>query len=138
MLISFELTMPNVGSWNGKWTGQPDKHFLVKNLRNNESDKIPLKDGMASFYYNFGDGWGANVTAEVVDGIEAAKRRKASKGFCGYDWMVNEIIQFGRIKDRQERIEKTKSRNIEAEIKADVDNQMASADTMCNNLDYNF
>lgn len=103
-MVSFELTMPNVGSWNGKWTGADKKYFLIKNLSKSQVANIPFKDDRASFYYNFGDGWGANVSAEIVDAKEATRRRKNSKGFAGYDWMVDEIIKHGRILSRDERL----------------------------------
>ena len=78
-MVSFELTMPNVGSWNGKWTGADKKYFLIKNLSKSELANIAFKDGRVSFYYNFGDGWGANVAAEIVDGKEAIRRPKTQK-----------------------------------------------------------
>jgi hypothetical protein len=103
-MVSFELTMPNVGSWNGKWTGADQKYFLIKNLSKSQLANIPFKDGRVSFYYNFGDGWGANVAVELVDAKEAKRRRKNSKGFASYDWMVDEIIEHGRILSRDERL----------------------------------
>ena len=47
--------------------------------------------------YDFGDGWRANITAEIVTGKEASKIRRKSIGFCGYDWMVSSIMSKGRI-----------------------------------------
>lgn len=32
-----------------------------------------------------------------VDSREAARMRKESKGFCGYNWMVDSIISYGEI-----------------------------------------
>ena len=29
-MIIFELTFPNRGSWNGKWSGEKDRHIIVK------------------------------------------------------------------------------------------------------------
>lgn len=104
--ISFELTMPNVGSWNGKWTGADKKYFIIKKISdryfNKEEHFKDLREkGSDSWYYNFGDGWGANVHAEIIDGYEARKRRKQSKGFAGYDWMVESIIMNGEIKPKK-------------------------------------
>ena len=59
----------------------------------------------ASFYYDFQDGWGASVCVEKMAAIDGQKIMRKSKGFCGYDWMIDEIIQLGRIKTRAERIE---------------------------------
>jgi hypothetical protein len=99
--LSFELTMPNVGSWNGKWSGSERKYYILKSV----SDKFfrntiePFLDGKnhQNFYYNFGDGWGANVELQIVDSTESRKRRKLSKGFAGYDWMVDSIVLHGTI-----------------------------------------
>jgi len=114
--LSFELTMPNVGSWNGKWTGAERKYFVIRKFDNKTADKImedaktsPIYEGFftrreigntppsKSHYYNFGDGWGANVRIEQVDAKEANKRRKNSAGFCGYEWMIDSIIRFDEI-----------------------------------------
>jgi hypothetical protein len=89
--------MPNVGSWNGKWTGATKQYFLVKSFKDREALAFMGVAQVNSWYYNFGDGWGANVKAEVVDAKEAARRRKVSSGFCGYDWMVKSIIENNKI-----------------------------------------
>lgn len=101
MKVSFELTMPNVGSWNGKWTGAAKKYWVIKSFRGHEANRIlghHFQEGQKkSFYYNFGDGWGANVMMEVVDASEARKRAKNSAGFCGYEWMITSILKHGKI-----------------------------------------
>ena len=95
--------MPNTGSWNGKWSGAEKKYYIIKTFTNgvfkNTVDK--LLDGKTSnrFYYNFGDGWGANVEMQIIDAKEATKRRKLSNGFCGYDWMIDSILIKGKITD---------------------------------------
>lgn len=83
--------MPNIGSWNGKWTGSDKKYFVIRK-------KIGYTKPRKDYYYNFGDGWGANVCIEQVDAKEAAKRRKISSGFCGYEWMIDSIIIHGNIR----------------------------------------
>lgn len=105
-LISFELTMPNNNSWNGRWSGEGKKYFVIRKFDKKTSEKLLEKTvGMcASHYYNFGDGWGANVKVQKVDAKEANKRRKISSGFCGYDWMIDEIILHGKILEREERM----------------------------------
>jgi hypothetical protein len=108
MLISFELTMPNVGSWNGKWTGADKKYYIIKNVSTSYVKKQVffkklLEKKTDNWYYRWNDGWGANVEAEIVDAAEAHKRRKMSKGFAGYDWMVQSIISYGIIESDTEQ-----------------------------------
>lgn len=62
-MIGFILTMPNVGSWNGKWTGENDLHYIYRKLSKQKEIELNGK----SFYYNFGDGWGADVECKMVD-----------------------------------------------------------------------
>ncbi len=93
--------MPNVNSWNGKWTGEGKKYWIVKSFSDKvyKTDIEKLFDGNLynNFYYNFGDGWGANVKMEIINSKIAQYRRKHTKGFCGYDWMVDSIIKRGEI-----------------------------------------
>ena len=115
-ILSFELTMPNVGSWNGKWTGADRKYYIIKSVDNKtatetmkDAKQYPIYEGFferrqvglsnlkKGYYYNFGDGWGASVEMELIDSKTAAKRRKISCGFSGYDWMVDSIMVHGDI-----------------------------------------
>ena len=99
MLIEFKLSMPNVGSWNGKWTGESNYHARVINITKKWGNGKKAQElakqilDKSSFYYNFGDGWGMSVDVREVDSKEAAKIRKKSKGFCGYDWAIESILQ---------------------------------------------
>ncbi|MCD5384911.1 MAG: hypothetical protein LRZ94_01175 [Candidatus Pacebacteria bacterium] len=88
------MTMPNVGSWNGKWSGEEDYYATIKHVSKEKAKKIL---GRESYYYNFGDGWDMNIGVRKVDNKEAAKIRKKTKGFCGYDWAVGSIINYGKI-----------------------------------------
>lgn len=95
--LSFELTMPGVNSWNGKWSGE--KKRFIKIIRVG-ADCIAQP---SNYGYNFGDGWYANVEVREIAGKEARKLRRISAGFCGYDWMINEIRFHGRILTLEER-----------------------------------
>ena len=99
MILAFTLSMPNNNSWNGKWSGAETLYVKVVNMGRSkakiESAKALVDKGSA--YHNFGDGWGASVSIEEVDAKEAAKLRKKSAGFCGYDWMVISLVKVGRI-----------------------------------------
>lgn len=92
-MIAFILTMPQVNSWNHKWSGEENLYAKVHTLGKKE-------DNVVGYYrYSWSDGWGAAVEARRVTAVEARKMRKASKGFCGYDWMIDSIIRHGKILD---------------------------------------
>jgi len=101
MILSFTLSMPNNNSWNGKWSGEDDLYVVVKTIRSNKKAQEIL-DG-SSYYYNFGDGWGASISVEEVDAAKARKLRKRSKGFCGYNWMIEDIELYGKILGTEKR-----------------------------------
>lgn len=100
MILSFQLSMPNNNSWNGKWTGDDVFYAKVINFgRSKKADKNAesiLNKGY--FHYNFGDGWAAGIDVKEVDSGEARSIRKKTKGFCGYDWMVDSIRLYGEIR----------------------------------------
>lgn len=107
MKVSFELTMPNVGSWNGKWTGATKKYYVIRTLFKTSQyqpyggpehvQNLLAGKPFANFYFRWSDGWGANVQMQVVDPPEARKRLKQSAGFCGYEWMIDSILKHGKI-----------------------------------------
>ena len=92
-IFAFELSMPGNNSWNGKWTGEDN--FYARTRTVSEKDAAALKE---YYSYSFGDGWRAAVKVRRVDGRSAAKIRKKSKGFCGYEWMIDSILQHGDIR----------------------------------------
>lgn len=98
MLVKFELSMPGVGSWNGKWTGEENLYARVIMFRGKEREQLAkelIERGY--FSYNFGDGWRAGISLEKIDVKLAQKIRKKSKGFYGYDWMIDSIIKNKKI-----------------------------------------
>jgi hypothetical protein len=100
MILSFKLGMPNNNAWNGKWTGEDSIYAKVINFGRSKKAEIRAQELIdnSSYYYNFGDGWGASVTVEEVDNAIARKIRKQSQGFCGYDWMIDSIRTHGEIR----------------------------------------
>ena len=97
MIIAFILTMPNVGSWNGKWTSEGNLYCITKKFSGNAGNaKAEELINKKHWRYSWNDGWSAGIEARVVDGRTAAKMRRASKGFYGYEWMVDSIIQHGK------------------------------------------
>ena len=77
-----------------------------------EAEKILQGKERNSWYYNFGDGWGASVSVVKVLAGEKNKRDRIPKGFAGYDWMIDEILKYGRILERQERQEMRKQETV--------------------------
>ena len=86
-IVMFELTMPNVGSWDGKWSDSASKHTIKKRLLKDKEHLIGK-----SFYYNFGDGWGASVSVRLAE-----PRERATNRFAGYEWMIKSILENGEI-----------------------------------------
>ena len=98
-MLAFKLTMPRAGSWNGRWSREGRLHCLVRRASKRKEDELAGRE----FYYDFGDGWVARVSVERVDSRRARKLRRMSAGFAGYEWMVDEIINHGRIRSYEER-----------------------------------
>lgn len=100
MTLSFELSMPGRGSWNGGWSGEDRRWIILKTYTSQKAiaRAVKIQTG-GPYYYNWSDGWGARVDVRQVDATEARKLRKASAGFAGYDWMVETICEFGKILD---------------------------------------
>lgn len=98
----FILTMPKNNSWNGKWSGEGNLYVYSQvAFRRGKAIYPNLKEG--NFYYDFGDGWGANVEVKYITPSEAKSIMRKSKGFCGYKWMCDEIMKLGRIRNVAER-----------------------------------
>lgn len=97
MTLLFELTMPNRGSWNGRWSGESKRHLLVRRLSDTKANVEKATKLQGSHYYRWDDGWGANVSVSVIEGRTAAYWRKQSDGFYGYDWMVDSLLTHGKI-----------------------------------------
>lgn len=93
MLLCFELTIPHVNSWNGKWSGEKNYYAEVRDFgrsrRANEKAQAILDKWY--FRYNFDDGWSAGIHVKQVTGREAARIKSKSDGFLGYSWMIDSI-----------------------------------------------
>ena len=96
MTLAFLLSMPGNNAWNGKWSGEGRCYAVVKSFTGKRAQRLEAIAGQ-SFGYNFGDGWFARIEVKAVDATEARKLRKASQGFCGYEWMIDSIIADGAI-----------------------------------------
>ena len=96
-MIVFELTMPNVGSWNGKWTGADQRYIRTRDERT-----VPKELWDKDFCYHWSDGWTACVSVSRMKSSEAVKLERKSAGFCGYDWMIKSLIADGYIHPKEE------------------------------------
>lgn len=103
---AFILTMPNVGSWDGKWTGGNDLHCKIQMVKKNKLQELLGSEQSNSWHYNFGDGWSANVKAKVVTDEEIRELQQANKGMMGYDWMIESILEYGEILTAEQRRER--------------------------------
>src|SRR5690349_3584971 len=99
MILSFTLSMPNVGSWDGKWSGSGTLYCLTHNFGKTIKgrDKANQILAEAPYFYRWSDGWMARIDVADVLPQEARRLAKASKGFCGYEWMVESIRSYGKI-----------------------------------------
>lgn len=104
MILAFKLSMPGRNSWNGGWSGDGRFYAKVVNIgriREAISKGKSICD-RGSYGYRWDDGWVANITVSEVTPEEARRIRKQSKGFCGYDWMVRNILLYGETKPPEE------------------------------------
>jgi len=101
--VIFRLSMPNVGSHNGQWSGQGRDYNIVRSVPQARVAELQLPRG---FFHNFGDGWGAGVYASVM--AKGEKRPKSAR-FYDFDWMVDRIIRWGDTQCRHEWFDDPKS-----------------------------
>jgi hypothetical protein len=94
MILAFKLSMPGCGSWDGKWSGEGRLYVIIRHVLKNEHPENIIQK--SPYRHGWNDGWAARIEVESVDAKEAAKLRRRSAGFCGYDWMVNNIINYGQ------------------------------------------
>ena len=92
----FTLTMPGVGSWNGKFSGEGEYYARIKKVLNHGK---PLYKNIEekNYYYHWDDGWTAKVNMTLVTEKEAKSALKRSRGFLGYEWMIDSILTDGKI-----------------------------------------
>ena len=96
MRVSFTLSMPNSPSWNGQWSGKGRNYQVVKNLSKKTVDTLKLNEGTQYFSHRWDDGWRASIEVKLM---EKGERKLKSDGFCGYNWMINNIIDHQHCED---------------------------------------
>ena len=93
--VEFRLTMPGVGSWNGRWSGEGLNYTIVRRMGHRALEGIGVTlEKPERWSYGWSDGWRASICARVVP---TGERLTKSDGFCGYEWMVQEICLHGEI-----------------------------------------
>ena len=90
--------MPGCPSWNGRWSGEATLYAIIKNFSSRKA-KAKAQEILSKGHYSYGwsDGWRASIQVREVSAGEVRSIRKKSKGFCGYDWMVESILKHGKI-----------------------------------------
>jgi hypothetical protein len=97
--VEFVLTMPNIGSWNGDWSGE-EKHFaVVEHIKDAKVKELFGDRPERSWRHHWDDGWSACVSARLM---KKGERTKKSDGFCGYEWMAKSILKIGKIRYSRE------------------------------------
>lgn len=89
--VEFKLSMPSNGSWDGKWSGASRNYSVVRSVSDEQIERLGLDDGY--FSYSWDDGWTAGIITRIM---EKGKRRKKSDGFLGYEWMISNILAWGK------------------------------------------
>lgn len=90
--------MPRNSSWNGKWSGAENLYARIESVTTQKASAKSEQIVAASpYYYSWPDGWCARIDVQIVDANESRKMRKKSRGFCGYEWMIDSIKTYGKI-----------------------------------------
>lgn len=106
--LLFEYGHKTIGSHNGKWGGQTLVFAKSKRLYKEQEQFLQSKGistnlgDQTTFFHDFGDGWTAKVTMTVGRVRDFKEIMKQSKGFYGYDWMIDNILKYGRILTQEE------------------------------------
>lgn len=103
-MIIFKLSFPTNSAWNGRFSGEDNLYAKTKDIRNKE--EIARLIAGSPYSYRWDDGWSASIEVYEIDGNEAAKIRRKSKGFMGYEWMIKAIMSYGKIMTETEIEEK--------------------------------
>lgn len=100
MKLMFVLSMPSNNAWNGRWSGEENLYARIVSLGTSKksAEKGQSIIDAERFYHSFGDGWLACVMAKEATAKDVQRVKKLSRGFCGYDWMIDSIVAHGDIR----------------------------------------
>lgn len=87
--VIFELSMPGVASWDGRWSGEGRAYNRVRQIDAARAVELGMPN---SWTHRWSDGWCAEVSARLMN---KGERTPKSDGFSGYDWMIDNIIARG-------------------------------------------
>jgi hypothetical protein len=99
--VEFKLDMPGRGSWDGRWSGEGRNYVIVRTMGAKAAAALLEGKPTKSWGYRWDDGWFASITARV---LPKGGRLGKSAGFCGYDWMVSNILDHGSPRSRDELV----------------------------------
>ena len=88
--------MPNSGSWNGRWSGEKDRHCIIRDYSEKDFENYK-KNLIGTWFYRWDDGWTACINGDEITRETATKLKRLKTSFCGYDWMVGSIVKYGKI-----------------------------------------
>ena len=94
MTLTFILSMPGCGSWNGKWSGAGRLYAVTRTIGDRRAKQLLASQ---PFSYSWPDRWRASVEVKQIAGAALRQVKKQSSGFGGYDWMINSILLRGKI-----------------------------------------
>lgn len=99
MHLVFILTMPGRNTWNGRWSGDECLYAKVKVFGTSKKAKAKAAEILTGgpYFYSWPDGWRARIDVKEVKGREITEMRRKTRGFCGYEWMINSIYNKGEI-----------------------------------------
>ena len=83
---------------HGKWNKEDRLYAVVRKFDLTKKGRALAERVLNSggFYsYVWSDGWHATITVKKLDAKQAKDTKKKSVGFCGYDWMIDNIISHG-------------------------------------------
>lgn len=76
----------------GQWSGAGRRYALQRTVSSKTADELDNK----YFSYSWTDGWRADIhVRKMLKGERLGK----TDGFCGYDWMVYNILNHGDPRD---------------------------------------
>jgi len=100
--VEFKLTMPgSQPSWNGKWSGEGRNYAITRTLSDKAAEALFAGKARPSWGHRWNDGWFASIEARVVP---KGERLAKSEGFCGYEWMVANILDHGDTYERKQEM----------------------------------